>query len=164
MAEDTGTGGGWLPPRAAGTTFTGPAGQTVNPYAVPDSAGWWARVGATIIDSLLVFAASFVIGLIVSPAGGSEVAVNVISAAAFVSYAPLMLAFHGGRTWGKQACGIRVINMSGEPIGFGRALLREVPVKLILGIVPLIDVLWPLWQKDNRALHDLVVGTRVVDG
>jgi uncharacterized RDD family membrane protein YckC len=31
-----------------------------------------------------------------------------------------------------------------------------------LGIVSLIDVLWPLWDEENRALHDFVVNTRVI--
>jgi uncharacterized RDD family membrane protein YckC len=30
------------------------------------------------------------------------------------------------------------------------------------GILWLIDVLWPLWQAENKALHDLIAGTRVV--
>jgi uncharacterized RDD family membrane protein YckC len=25
-----------------------------------------------------------------------------------------------------------------------------------------VDVLWPLWHRENRALHDLTAGTRVV--
>jgi uncharacterized RDD family membrane protein YckC len=27
----------------------------------------------------------------------------------------------------------------------------------------LIDVLWPLWQDENKALHDLIAGTRPVE-
>jgi uncharacterized RDD family membrane protein YckC len=30
------------------------------------------------------------------------------------------------------------------------------------GIAPLLDVLWPLWDEENRALHDFIVSTRVV--
>ena len=30
------------------------------------------------------------------------------------------------------------------------------------GIANLVDVLWPLWDEENRALHDFVVNTRVV--
>jgi hypothetical protein len=50
-------------------------------------------------------------------------------------------------------------------------MLREVVVKALLfgllggitgGIVHLLDVLWPLWDEENRALHDFVVNTRTV--
>ena len=27
----------------------------------------------------------------------------------------------------------------------------------------LLDVLWPLWDDEHRAIHDMVVGTRVVE-
>jgi uncharacterized RDD family membrane protein YckC len=32
----------------------------------------------------------------------------------------------------------------------------------ITGILWFIDVLWPLWHPENRALHDLATGTRVL--
>ena len=54
---------------------------------------------------------------------------------------------------------------------FGFAMLREVAVKALLfgilasitaGLASLADVLWPLWDDENRALHDFIVDTRVV--
>ena len=30
------------------------------------------------------------------------------------------------------------------------------------GLATLADVLWPLWDEENRALHDLIVDTRVI--
>jgi uncharacterized RDD family membrane protein YckC len=32
----------------------------------------------------------------------------------------------------------------------------------LLGIPWLIDVLWPLWDDENRALHDMIVKSHVV--
>ena len=54
---------------------------------------------------------------------------------------------------------------------FGFAMLREVAVKALLfgiagsftfGLAQLIDFLWPLWDEENRALHDFIVNTRTV--
>jgi uncharacterized RDD family membrane protein YckC len=54
---------------------------------------------------------------------------------------------------------------------FWFAMLREVVIKALLfgfvssftfGIASLLDVLWPLWDEENRALHDLIVNTRVI--
>jgi uncharacterized RDD family membrane protein YckC len=78
-----------------------------------------------------------------------------------------------GQTWGKQAVGIRVIRNTGEPVSFGFGALREIVVKgfavgIASSIIPLIpwllDVCWPLWDDENRALHDMVVSTHVVEG
>jgi hypothetical protein len=50
-------------------------------------------------------------------------------------------------------------------------MLREVIIKSLLfgilssitaGIASVLDVLWPLWDDENRALHDFIVNTRVV--
>ena len=78
---------------------------------------------------------------------------------------------HNGQTWGKQIVGIRVVRDSGESVGFGFASLREVVVKGLLfgigsSIIPIIptllDLLWPLWDDENRALHDMIVSSHVV--
>ena len=68
--------------------------------------------------------------------------------------------------------GIRVVRANGEAMTFGWAMLREVAVKTLLfgmllgsitlGLAWLVDVLWPLRDDENRALHDFIVDTRVV--
>jgi uncharacterized RDD family membrane protein YckC len=70
-----------------------------------------------------------------------------------------------------MAVGIRVVRAGGQPMTFWFAMLREVVVKTLLfgivssftfGLASLLDVLWPLWDEENRALHDFVVNTRVI--
>jgi uncharacterized RDD family membrane protein YckC len=90
-------------------------------------------------------------------------------------YAPLTMRRPGtrnGQTWGKQLFGVRVARMGGEPSTFASAAVREVGAKFLLfGVVVgallawiplLVDVLWPIWDDENRALHDMLVDTRVV--
>lgn len=79
-----------------------------------------------------------------------------------------------GQTVGKMLTGCRVIRSSGEPIGFWWAVLREVAIKgVAIGLfgngitggfpfVTLLDGLWPLWDEQSRALHDMVADTRVI--
>lgn len=156
----TGTGGTWQPP--VGATFsTAPAPERA---ARTQPAGWWPRVGATLIDGVIMALIWVPVAVLLGASlSGDDTSPGLLVAyAAAWLYAPLMLAFNGGRTLGKQALGIRVMNYDGQPIGLGRALARELPVKAIVGIIPLIDLLWPLWQRENRALHDLVAGTWVV--
>ena len=92
-----------------------------------------------------------------------------------ILYAPLLMRRPGernGQTWGKQLLGIRVVRTNGVPMDFIQSALREALVKgLALGvassIIPfipyLLDVLWPLWDDENRAIHDFIVDTRVVE-
>jgi uncharacterized RDD family membrane protein YckC len=150
-------------------------------------ATWWSRVGAQLIDGiiiavgalliLLVFGSVFSVGFFADDKTGvvaliaglalATVAIAIVS----LLYAPLMMARTNGRTLGRMAVGIRVVRAKGEPITLGFAMLREVAVKALLfgiagsvtfGLANLADVLWPLWDDENRALHDFVVDTRVV--
>jgi uncharacterized RDD family membrane protein YckC len=150
-------------------------------------AGWWSRVGAALIDGLIIgvgallilalFGSVFSVGFFDSEETGIAALVVGLTlsflAIAIVAllYAPLMMDRTNGKTLGRMAMNIRVVRTSGEPVTFGFALVREVLVKSIFfgivgavtfGLAPLLDSLWPLWDEENRALHDLVVNTRVI--
>lgn len=170
--------GGWNQPIAQPVPFAG------------RYASWWSRVGAAIIDAIIVTVPAIVLGAIIfGGAGAAAVGDETAGVIAFILgtllyvaivlviallYAPLLMKREGranGQTWGKQALGIRVVRADGGPITFGFATLREVVVKgllggiagsLTFGIATLLDVLWPLWDDQNRALHDMVVNTRVI--
>jgi uncharacterized RDD family membrane protein YckC len=174
------------PPGAfGGTAAAGPVPAPVTGrYAL---AGWWSRVGATIIDGiivgvgalliLLLFGSVFSVGFFASDEAGvvslivglmlSFVAIAIVA----LLYAPSMMARTNGKTLGRMVMGIRVVRANGQPMTFGWAMLREVVVKalvfgiagsLTFGLANLADVLWPLWDDENRALHDFVVDTRTV--
>jgi uncharacterized RDD family membrane protein YckC len=147
-------------------------------------AGWWSRVGAHMIDGLIVGVAALILflplvalGLNVDTDAGwaALVAAGIVwilcLAVAALFYAPVMMARTNGRTLGRMALNIRVVRASGERITFGYAVLREVVVKWLLfgilgaltgGIAQLLDYLWPLWDEQNRCLHDMIVDSRVV--
>ena len=64
-----------------------------------------------------------------------------------------------------------MVRDSGEPFGFGSAAMREVVLKFLAvniasSIIPLIpwflNYFWPLWDDQNRALHDMAVSTHVI--
>jgi len=168
------------PPRPAAIAAGGPVGR-------PVLAGWWRRVGAQVIDGLLVsvvaavlfvaITAPFSVGFfandevgVVAVIVGALLALLCVAIVALL-YAPALMARTNGKTLGRMATNIRVIRTDGQAITFGFAMLREVAVKTLLvgiastltgGIGYLIDVLWPLWDEENRALHDFLVNTRTV--
>ncbi|HUB35550.1 MAG TPA: RDD family protein [Solirubrobacteraceae bacterium] len=106
---------------------------------------------------------------------GFLLATAVLGAAAY--YLPVMQRTNG-KTLGKAMLGIRVVRINGEPISFRLVTLREViiqvgiigglaslpnPMRTVGIICGLLDYCWPLWDGEKRALHDIVVNTRVVD-
>jgi len=147
-------------------------------------ASWGSRVGATLIDWLiLIVPMAVVVGLVVLVAFSSDVgavALGVFSGVAYLVgvflYAPVLMARSGsanGATWGKQIVGIRAVRDVGQPFDFGSAVLREFVIKGLLfgtvggwffGIPTLLDYLWPLWDDENRCLHDMVAKTHVIRG
>jgi uncharacterized RDD family membrane protein YckC len=85
----------------------------------------------------------------------------------------MMRREHNGQTFGKQLVGIRVVRTNGRPVDFATAALREAGIKVlalgiassIIPIIPfLVDYLWPLFDDENQAVHDIIASTRVVEG
>jgi uncharacterized RDD family membrane protein YckC len=152
--------------------------------ARPVLAGWWRRAVAQVIDGVIISIGALVMLAVLAAAGASadtDGGVAAVIVAGFLGvlafsivallYAPWLMARTNGRTLGRMATGIRVIRADGQRMTFGFAVLREVVVKALLvgviasatiGIAWLIDVLWPLWDEENRALHDFVVNTRTI--
>lgn len=145
-------------------------------------AGWGSRVGSTILDFLiLIIPAGILIAIVVGVALGSDtgaIVVGIVSLLIFfvvsLFYAPVLMARQGdknGQTFGRQIVGIRAVRDNGQPFTLGSAIVREFVVKgLLFGTVgsflfyipTIVDWLWPLWDDENRALHDMVVSTHVV--
>jgi uncharacterized RDD family membrane protein YckC len=181
----------------AGYTTPPPPGAggvaTADPFGAPSTAGWqlsgwWRRVGAHLIDGVVIviiagiffgiFAAFAGAGFLVGDTTGFIASVLALMGfllcvvVAALLYAPLMMARTNGKTLGRMVTGIRVVRANGAPISFGYAAIREVLVKWLLigaiagsftfGLAALIDYLWPLWDEENRALHDMVVDSRTI--
>jgi uncharacterized RDD family membrane protein YckC len=175
-----------MPPPGAG----GPALASFGASEMADRhvlAGWWSRAGALVIDGLIVGIGGILLTIAITApfglgffggedAGIASLFVGLVLAVVCVSiaalfYAPWLMARTNGKTLGRMATGIRVVRANGQPITFGFAMLREVAVKALLfgiagsltfGLAQLLDYLWPLWDEENRALHDFVVDTRTV--
>jgi uncharacterized RDD family membrane protein YckC len=68
-----------------------------------------------------------------------------------------------GQTWGRKIVGIKVIGETdGQPIGFGRALGRQLFAGFISAQIFYLGYLWMLWDDKKQTWHDKVVGSIVV--
>ena len=171
-AWGSGSGGGgpaWGSGGGPGAPWGAPgAGQPYAPYPPgwsdqrPESsgalAGWWQRVGATVIDGLI----TAVISLIAL--GGGRGAYYAASFLITLVYTTVLLVARG-QTVGMMAVGTRVVQaQTGARLTVGPAVARwfveELLAVTIIG--GLLDILWPLWDSRNQTLHDKVANSLVV--
>jgi len=126
--------------------------------------GFWIRVGAKIIDGIVLSVVGFALGIvgsfITSDAIARIVFQNILSLVLSVGYTIYFLGAYSA-TPGKMACGLRVVRSDGEKISYARACGRffaELVSSLILGI----GYLMVIFDDEKRALHDRICDTRVV--
>ncbi|MGZ5414743.1 MAG: RDD family protein, partial [Aeromicrobium sp.] len=164
------------PPQAYGAA---PVGSTV-PYAT-----WWSRVGAYLLDGLIVLGliiVPLVAGLIIAfkdaetdvdgnitggvePIGIALLVVAGVIAFAFDIWNRGIRTGTTGQSLGKGIVGIQVVRAdSGVFLGAGGGFLRWL-METILGsitCVQLLNVLWPLWDDKHQTWHDKIVGSVVL--
>ena len=69
-----------------------------------------------------------------------------------------------GQSWGRKIAGIQVIHNEGGPIGFWRALSRNL-FELSISLPFLyLGFLWVIWDRRKQAWHDKLFRTYVVRG
>ena len=160
------------PPGAGGPVPPASFGEV--PTGALRLASWGSRLGAALIDGLILTAGAVVLVVVVLAAfAGSDVAGTVTAIVAFLAYvavaflySPLMMSRTNGKTLGRMVTNVRVVRTDGQPMTFGLAALREVVLKgVVANVIPFgwfVDGLWPLWDDQNRAVHDFITNTRVV--
>lgn len=145
-------------------------------------AGFWLRLAAYIIDWVLLGSLAALISLpwtesidelrkaalveMKAPAPDYEILTRFWLLSLAINL-PLGFAYHTlfdgsrGATPGKQFLGLRIVREDGLPLGYGRAALRFLAAQLsmlTLGAGYLLIAFHP----EKRALHDLIVGSRVI--
>jgi uncharacterized RDD family membrane protein YckC len=139
-------------------------------WAGPPLASWGSRVGATLLDGLVIFVLLIAliapgVLLLIAEATAAGIILLVLGGLAYfavtVLYGGWLMKRPGernGQTLGKQWVGIRVVRDGGQQFDLGSGLLREFVIKQALfgwvgsafgGIPGLVDVLWPLWEDEN---------------
>ena len=106
---------------------------------------------------------------IICPAGSPDG--GLIGAGAVLMLIGMVLVFilfvramgKTGQTWGSKIVGIKVIGeTTGTPIGFGRALGRQLFASFISSQIFYLGYLWMLWDDKKQTWHDKVVNSIVV--
>jgi uncharacterized RDD family membrane protein YckC len=176
------------PPPGAAATTTGYPPYGYTPPVGGGRAGFGVRLGGYLLDGLLygLLMAVFIIpGAVLIGASfsdcvtiddevfcpdGSPKPAMIGGGIALIIAGFLVVAFiylralgRTGQTWGRKIVGIKVIGeTTGEPIGFGRALGRQLFASFISGQILYLGYLWMLWDDKKQTWHDKVVNSIVV--
>jgi uncharacterized RDD family membrane protein YckC len=118
-----------------------------------ERAGVTVRLGATLLDLVVVLVLVWLL--------------NVIVKLDFSGFVFLWLAYHIGMwawkrsTIGGLAFGLQLVRLDGRPMNFAVALVRGLAG--ILSIVPFfLGFFWAAWDPEKQSWHDKIAGTVVV--
>jgi uncharacterized RDD family membrane protein YckC len=143
----------------------------------PRFAGFWIRLAAYLIDYVLTIAVVGVAGIVFAVAAVSLVgadrteafltnnalAVNLIGTIIALGYYGYFCSGRWQATPGKRICGIYIVRTDGKRLDAPFAILRN--FAYIVSCLPLFfGFLMIFWTDENKALHDMILGTRVVYG
>jgi uncharacterized RDD family membrane protein YckC len=126
-----------------------PPGAVASPYA-----GFWARVGAYLIDLLVVLIPVVLLALI--PILGI-----ILDIVGIWLYFALQESSERQATIGKRAVGIYVTDLQGRRISFGQATGRYFG-KIISGLILYIGYIMVAFTEKKQGLHDMMAGTLVI--
>ncbi|MGS2723832.1 RDD family protein [Porticoccus sp. GXU_MW_L64] len=137
----------------------------------------WLRLGANILDSLIVgipfFVLMYVTGFWSSMLDNPENYTTQIGL--FLAGTAMWLAFNGallknhGQTIGKRVVDIQIVEMDSDKVptlmntaGIRYILIQVIAwIPLIGSLFALVDILF-IFRKDKRCIHDLMAKTKVV--
>ncbi len=143
------------------------------PSAITGFAGFWIRLLAYVLDSLLLgviimviyIPAGFIIGPMAMRNPGLAMAITSL-VFLLVSVLSILYILYfwavKGATPGKKIIGLKIIREDGvEPMGWGKAALRLLGY-ILSGMIMYIGFIMIAFTDRKRGLHDMIAGTLVV--
>jgi len=139
------------------------------PHLVKHYGGFWRRYGAYLIDGVIIYVGYALVGGVFMAIFESVGEYGGILF--FVMYALVMIGtwlyfilFESSNmqaTPGKMALGMKVTDLHGKRLSFGRATGRFF-AKIVSGITLYIGYFMIGWTEKKQGLHDIIAGTLVV--
>jgi len=140
-----------------------------------DYAGFWVRLAAYMLDSIIVFFALLAVRLVMSgfmaavkgtPLGGNilfqyDLRDIVLYGAEALYF--ILCTYYTGTTLGKRAMNLRVIHAGGEEkLGLLTVIYRETVGRFLSGVIMGIGYFMIGIDKEKRGIHDILCDTRVI--
>jgi uncharacterized RDD family membrane protein YckC len=145
--------------------------QPVGATAPAAYAAWGSRVGASIIDAAPTIVAFGVLGALFGTSKTSDGQASfTLDGGGFVLFLVIAVAWFGynvlyqqgttGQSFGKKIVGIAVYQAgTSRPLGPGLTFARQL-VHTVDALPCFLGFLWPLWDKENQTLADMIMTSR----
>jgi uncharacterized RDD family membrane protein YckC len=132
--------------------------------ATPPYSNWLQRVGAWLIDYMIIVVVYLVgFAIVAATRSGALIFLFILAALGVAIYNRWYLMGSTGQSWGKKALNIKLVSeATGEPIGPVMAFVRDI-AHIVDGIICDIGYLFPLWDAKRQTLADKIMSTVVVD-
>ncbi|MFO7955059.1 RDD family protein [Thioalkalivibrio sp.] len=154
---------------------TGPADEMAGSRPPDDRGaygGFWVRVGAYLLDALIIGVPQVLAQIVISPETmvprdpgdpmpATEVTWILVNVVVGWLYWAGMHSSQYQATLGKRVLGLRVVDYDGERISFMRATGRHFAT-ILSGMILMIGYIMVAFTRRRQALHDLIAQTLVV--
>ncbi len=142
-------------------------------YNPPPYAGFWIRFGAAFLDGIITAIAGYIIGYALDAAiygtmgrGNQATALasalgNIVGIVVTWLYDALLESSEHQATLGKMVVGVKVVDLQGARISFGRASGRHF-AKYLSAFICAIGYIMAAFSDRKQALHDHIASTFVV--
>lgn len=136
------------------------------------AAGFMIRLGAYLVDQVVLFMIGLVVLSIViealNPGAANDgdlttaqlVTSYIVGITINILYYTITVG-KWGRTIGKHIFGLQVLTVEGKKVGYPKAFIRSIGY-YISALILLFGFLMIAWTKQARGLHDLLAGTIVI--
>lgn len=129
-----------------------------------------SRFFALIIDTCIIIVPAMILGALIGVWGMiwddsdlvTSLKIQIVGIFFGILYEALFISGAWQATPGKRLMGLKVIDTSGNPVTFWRAVGRS--ASKLLSSIFFIGYIMAAFTKDKQALHDLMAGTFVVKG
>ncbi|MEI6479378.1 MAG: RDD family protein [bacterium] len=141
-----------------------PQAPLVVPVSTPATtkyAGFWIRVLASIIDSMIVGGVIGLLNNMLPDYDASKLLINIITIIGAWLYASLLTSSSRQGTLGKMMLGLKVVDYNYQRISFGRATARHFS-QYLSGMILMAGFIMVAFTEKKQGLHDIIAETLVV--
>ncbi|WP_163528153.1 RDD family protein [Halobacillus ihumii] len=127
------------------------------------SVGFWKRLGANVLDSVLVITPIAILGMILFGWDFDSSYTDLV----ILPYSLVVPVLWKGYVVGKRIMGIRIVKIDGRNVGLWTMFMRLIVAGLVyvltLGIGLIVSAFMVGLREDNRSIHDFIAGTYVTE-
>ena len=124
-------------------------------------AGFWIRVVAFIIDSIIVGVVNSIIAAILSSSTSGRTGIQTLLGIIYFTYFWSASSPWPGQTIGDKVLNLRVIRTDGSDLTIVQALIRYVGL-FVSFLVIFIGVIWVAFDPNKQGWADKIAGTYVI--